>query len=282
MREYNGLKFIERHLGSLHGFGAVHPISSSESPKYVVTSFHEGRSLRTVVEDAVARGRPDTMNEAAAHLRAVARWLAALRRVEPIRDAALSAESVMGDIAARAAEMPIRCRTAVDHGLAASRALIESLTEAERALIPLRRPSHGDLAPQNFIVEPSGRLVPIDLESFDHRPLDIDVAGMRTRLEHAGLLRRATRLRAESLWRAFIDAYVEEGASARFAAVCYLHRLFANLAWETATAKVIGRAGGRTPRTRIRTWLWVRNRLAWLKGLTSAVEEMQARFMTTL
>jgi aminoglycoside phosphotransferase (APT) family kinase protein len=282
MREYNGLKFIEQHLGSLPGFGAVHPVSVSESPKYVVTSFHEGRSLRAIVEDAVARGRPDTMNEAAAHLRAVARWLAALRRVEPIPDATLSAESVIGDIAARAAEMPSQFRAAADHGVAVSSSLIEALTEAERALTRIRFASHGDLAPQNFIVEPSGRLVPIDLESFDHRPLDIDVAGMRTRLEHAGLLGRVARLRAESLWRAFIDGYVKEGASPRFAAVCYLHRLFANLAWETATAKASGRAGGRSLRTRIRTWLWVRNRLAWLKGLTLEDGEIQARFMTTL
>ena len=128
-------------------------------------------------------------------------------------------------------------------------------------------PYHGDMAPQNFLLDSANQVCALDIGGFDHRWLDTDFAAFRVRLEHYTLRSVSNYRQSLRLWQAFWDEYRARGAGERFSFLAYLYYLGQQICmWKRQ--KILGRGSSSKALTsRIKTRLWIHNRLRWIRRL---------------
>jgi|GEM_PF-4149740 len=271
-REYGGLRFVEAAVSGDPGLGALHPVACSATPPLLLTRFQEGAEARACFDRAVwwpssRRG----LAEARHCVTGMAHWLAVLRRAGKRPAAGLSTERLQREIRERCGEIEafLGAGGVAKHACTVVALLLESASEQDLHRLSDAFPTHGDLAPQNFLITPGGRLVGLDLEGFRFSPGNPDLYALRTRFEHYALWSPWTRSHATLLWRAFLEAYSAEigrEESSAFFLLSYLHKILAQLAWQRhpdhlAREPHMGRLH------RIRVKLWIRSRLQWLGDL---------------
>ena len=150
---------------------------------------------------------------------------------------------------------------------------VADLPDDDRRRLANAYPCHGDLSPQNFLVDGNGAIYALDMEGFSRRPLDIDLATFRMRLEHHVLRGVFGRGRALAIWQRFLDVYLGSGTTPAFALVAYLHKMLAHMAW-MRHPRFLAAGGARQPlTTQVRTRLWIRGRLAWLRRLPADLRQ---------
>jgi hypothetical protein len=284
-REFDGLTFVHGLFGRDASFGAIEPVAFGQSPRFILTRFAEGRSLRPDFDAAVRRGRPDAMARAAGAAALAARWLARIRGSAPHPGEGVEPDAYVRFCGERVAEIEAG---ASRHGRRLH-PLLSHITRWAHGLdgeclgaMSQSHPAHGDLAPQNFHLASDGRFIVLDLEGFGWRPLDIDLANFRMRLEHYAIRGGASRCRAEALWRPFLDARDAAGGSPALDLLSYLHKALAHVAWVCGRVDAGRKRSTRPLSNRIRSSIWVRDRLRWLADLPEDTSAACRYFRTRL
>ena len=275
-REYEGLRFAAGAFAASdipgpRRLGVVRALGYGLNPKFLATCYQPGRVVRSKFDEAIRRWRkPKARMEAARHARAIARWLLTFRSAGARATGGLTPEDYLAFCHDRIAEITRYLRGG--DPTAVARACLErhlrSICLSDRERMACIYPQHGDLAPQNFLVDEDDAIYAFDLENFAHAPMDTDLAWFRIRLERYALWAPFARAKATSLWQEFWNVYTQCGNSQPFGLWSYLHTLLAHLAW-VKNPENPGTPGlNRRFTTRARDHLWIRSRLRWLGRLS--------------
>jgi len=296
-REFDGLSFIEKafpgtHSLEGHDLGAITPVGCGRSPAFLVTRYQPGKSVRETFDRAIlGLGNRAKVEESKTYCRIIAYWLQVFRDhgSSPGRPGEDDSESGHGvdpkkylqTCEANVGELKraFRDKRPLENVLDCARRYMEQLSEDDGRAMARSYPFHGDFAPQNFHVDDQGKVYVLDLGSFRHVPLDIDVAGFRIRMEHYCLRGPLARRRAQEIWEAFLETYLSGGTPKTFVLYCYVHHLLARLrTMRDPQQQVVNRS----LKTRLKNALWSRNRLRWIGKLTGDVEADSARLRSKL
>lgn len=270
--EWNGLVTAwEAFGGGRHpGLGAVRPLAHLPDLGTIVVGRVDDPTLRTELVAAsrlrIGRGRPDPLP--AVH--GLGRWLGAFHRLEPAAEPARATPSERAEAAGAYARF-----LAGRHPAAAD--LARRLVDVQADLDPTAGLGlgHGDLAPRNVFVGPTGELKVIDILARWRVPIYEDIAFLLVELRTAGpelvLLGHAfppgTQDRLEA---GFLEGYRTETGVALDAGALAWHRA---LVIVDKWAAAVTRRGGRGP-DRLR-WQLVRQRLE--RETARASAELRAR-----
>ncbi len=134
-------------------------------------------------------------------------------------------------------------------------------------------PCHGDFSFQNILVDPGQPMCLVDLEGFKTIPVDIDYAKFRFRFEQQKLLPTFSPARLSRCWERFHRTVCVEQAEEPYFLLSYMHTLLALLAWAARFSRDTTRGNWRI---RLRSRLWVRQRMQWLGRInkTMSVEHV--------
>lgn len=272
-REFTGFEYLVRVFSARpavgrYRLGAVTPIGYGLDPPFLVTRYHSGRSIRPVFDKAV-RGfhRSPSVENASDYCRAIARWLTVLRSAGPRTGVGLSPENYLMFCHERAKEVSQTLNASRHANIAMTclKRYVENLSDEDRALMSYSYPTHGDLSPQNFLMDDERVIYALDLESFDFQPMDTDLTRFRTRLQEYACRGPFARRFAQEIWKTFWDAYASQN-SPTFALLAHIYGLLAHLAW-MKNPKFLAMPEPRGLTTRLRTALWIRTALGWIEGL---------------
>jgi hypothetical protein len=281
-REHAGYAYLERAVANASGaagerdarLGAIRPVGFSEDPAFLVTAFQPGLGVRPVFDAATGwRSSAAVARAAEARARDIAAWSARTRAWEPEHRGGRGPDRLIEDLRRHVAEIALhlgrRAGSRAAGAIGTAERMIAAMSPAEREPLCWRFATHGDLAPQNFLVGPDGRIYALDLENFQLRDLHLDLSMFRSRLETYALRGPIPRRRARDIWTAFLDETRKCAAreSEAFRVLAYLQRLLAHLAWLRDPEYLARQRPDPSPANRLRQWLWLRNRLAWLHDL---------------
>jgi len=144
--------------------------------------------------------------------------------------------------------------------------LLEQLDEEDVARMARQYPNRGDARPKNFLVGEDGTLYAFDMEAFGFGPMEHDAACVHHALEYDGVRTPGAGRRATALWVSFLDEYLAQGSSGPFVLLGYLYFVLERM---RATRQLSNGAG---PKRKLRTRIWLRNRLTWLGDLRGDLE----------
>ena len=151
----------------------------------------------------------------------------------------------------------------------------DQLSEDDRSRMICTYPSRGDARPKNFLVDMQGHFYALDMEGFGYGPMEHDLSCLHHALEYDGVRSPGAARRASELWTEFWDMYMSLGNSPALALLGYLYFLLGSI------IKFSGRAPSSGWKRRLRTSIWIDNRLRWLDrltgDLTSDTEHMRCR-----
>lgn len=272
-REFAGLEYVARAFQAIpdvgnYRLGAVTPVGYGLAPPFLVTRYQSGQSIRPVFDRAVRGFRPNpSLRAASEYCGAIARWLSVFRSVEPQAGGGLTPENYLRFCSERAKELSqtLNADRQANIVMACLERYVAILSEGDRALMMYSYPTHGDLAPQNFLVDDKHVLYALDLESFAFEPMNTDLTRFRTRMQEYACRGPFARRLAQDIWVKFWDAYTSQG-SPTFALLSHLHGLLAHLAW-MKNRNFLEMQKPRRLTTRLRTALWIRTALNWIEGL---------------
>jgi hypothetical protein len=269
--ELRALEFAARILGQTEeraegGLGVVRPVGCGSDPSFLVTRHQPGVLAQQAIDRAVLRWRgARPIAEAHSHARHMARWIGEFR--------ARGVEAGGGlDAAAYFDELRVRAADCADTGLIAGKAMslllgrieehLRQLGDEDVARMLRRYPNRGDARPKNFLVGDDGVLYAFDMEGFGFGPMEHDISCLHHTLEYDGVRSPAAARRASAVWGTFWNEYLQHGSSPPFALLGYVYFLLDRMQKSARLAQNAGLA------RRLRTRVWLHNRLGWLARLS--------------
>jgi len=275
-REMQGLEFAMRALrGS--GHTAIVPVGYSLRPNLLVTRYQEGRLLRPIFDRGITGWwRRKQLDDASTRAEDIAEWLRVFRSSGTSVKDGMGAARLWENCRGRANELneSVGPSVRMNELLRKVRHYLEVCPNTVLSELENAKAVHGDLAPQNFIVVPSGKLCALDLEGFHFSPLEEDMCSFRERMVNYSLRGMCARRRAQLVWQAFAESY----NMPVLGFLSYVHRLMAKLAFRHVHPE-----RRRGPfKTGIRMKLWARSRFEWLSELPYELEPAVKQFYQRL
>jgi hypothetical protein len=241
--ELRALEFAARILGQTEeraegGLGVVRPVGCGSDPSFLVTRHQPGVLAQQAIDRAVLRWRGAGGLDAAAYFD----------------------------------ELRVRAADCADTGLIAGKAMslllgrieehLRQLGDEDVARMLRRYPNRGDARPKNFLVGDDGVLYAFDMEGFGFGPMEHDISCLHHTLEYDGVRSPAAARRASAVWGTFWNEYLQHGSSPPFALLGYVYFLLDRMQKSARLAQNAGLA------RRLRTRVWLHNRLGWLARLS--------------
>ena len=274
--EMEALAFAARVIGSgefADLLGVVQPVACGSDPSFLCTR-HQPGELAQIAFDATVLGwrSPRPVERARSHARLIARWLASFRSLAAVQDGGLSPADYLTQIQDMAGKVrsQLGAARAMDAVEAHVQSYVEQLGEEDRTRLVRRYPNRGDARPKNFLAGSDGVFYALDMEGFGYGPLEHDLSCLHHYLEYGGVRSSTAAGRAAKLWAEFWDEYMALGNSPTFALLGYVHYLLER----------IPKAQSGGWRRRLRSAIWIRNRLRWLARLSGDLRA-DARQMRT-